>query len=128
MSRSVDLFIASPDPLETVAQTIAALTGLTVTPGEDGSWVVQEGDVHAVLGEHGHPDEVELPLSRYPYALSARVPDSVRPQDSPAAALVRRVAQKLQEKSGWILLMVLDLQYRGTVAGREATANPEVPA
>ena len=122
MSRSLDLFIASPDPLETVAQTVAGLTGFQVTPAEAGGWVVQDGEVRAVLGEHRHLGDGELPLGHYGYALSAEVQDTVRPQDSAPAALLRQVAQKLLEKSGWMTLMVLDLQFREHGATREVPA------
>lgn len=133
MSRSVDLFIACREPLEVVAQTVAKLTKFQVVPGEGESWLVQDGDVHAVLGEHRYPDHAELPLGRYRYALSARVPDTVRPQDSAPAALLRRVAQMLQENCPpWLVLMVLDFQYKDNPtkpgpeveADRATTADP----
>lgn len=129
MSRSVDLFIAAPDPLETVAETVAGLTGFSVSPGEPGTWSVRDGDVRAVLGENPHTRDGHPPLGRYAYVLTATVPDGIRPQDSAPAALLRQVAHKLQGKSDWIMLMVLDLQYRNVGAGEE-TPEPagEVPA
>jgi hypothetical protein len=128
MPRSVDLFISSPDPLEAVSQAIAEATGFGVEPASDGSWVVRDREVDAVLSEHGRPDDGELPLSRYPYVLSGTVEDAVRPQDSAPAALLRQVAQKLQEKSGLMMLMVLDLQYREAPGRRHGAPSPEVPA
>ena len=153
MSRSVDLFIASPQALGAVAETVGKLTGFRVSPGEGESWVVQDGDVHAVLGEHCYPDDGELPLSRYRYAISARVPDTVRPQDSAPAALLRQVAHKLQgqnlraqnpeaqnpeaqnpeaqnlraDNPPWMVLMVLDLQYKDdpTKPGPKIERAPE---
>ena len=127
MPRSVDLFICSPDPLDAVAKTVADLAGFEVTPGESGSWIVRDGSVQAVLDEHRRSDAGELPLSRYPYVMSAEVPDGVRPQDSAPAALLRQVVQKLQAKPGWMTLMVLDMQYRETPS-QEVAASPEVPA
>jgi hypothetical protein len=127
MSRSVDLFIACPDPLDGVAQAIATLTGFDVTPDGPGVWIVKDGEVRAVLREHAHPDDTELPLSRYPFAVSAAVPDGVRPQDSAPAALLRQVVHKLQSKPEWMTLMVLDMQYRSGAAPDAAEGGASVP-
>ena len=35
-----------------------------------------------------------------------------RPQDSPEAGLLRRIAQKIAQGPAWPVLVVLDLQYR----------------
>ncbi|HEX6394791.1 MAG TPA: hypothetical protein VFZ97_15250 [Acidimicrobiales bacterium] len=136
MSRSVDLFIATPVPLETVAETVAGLTGFSVSPGQPGTWLVRDGDVCAVLSENRHSRDGHPPLDRYAYSLTATAPEGTRPQDSAPAALLRQVGHKLQEKSGWMMLMVLDLQYRTVGAGGETpdsggevpSAGQEVPA
>lgn len=121
MPRSVDLFIASQDPLETVAQAVGGIEGVRLT-ARDGTWQVQDGEVHAVLGAHVHSSDHEVPLGGYQYVASAEVPDTVRPQDSAQAALLRKVAQRLQDGPSTLVLMVLDLQYRGNAD------QPEVPA
>jgi hypothetical protein len=128
MSRSVELFICSPDPLDAVARTVASATGFKVDPGESGVWIVRDGEVRAVLGEHRYTDE-ELPLSRYRYAMSAEVNDGIRLQDSPPVALLRRVVETLQGKPEWMTLLVLDMQYRGAAAKPPpgTAAAPEVP-
>lgn len=128
MSRSVDLFICSPDPLDAVAESLGALTGFKVTQGESGGWIVEDGEVRAVLVEHRRTDAGDLPLGRYPYSISAEVADGIRPQDSAPAALLRQVVQKLQAKPEWMTLMVLDMQYLDTAPTGEAAASPEVPA
>ena len=122
MPRSVDLFIESQDPLETLAESVSGIEGVTVTAVEEGRCLVQDGEVRAVLGVHRLAGEGELALGRYRYAACAEVPDTVRPQDSTQAVLLRKVAQRLQEKSSATVLMVLDLQYRGKLD------HPEVHA
>jgi hypothetical protein len=122
MPRSVDLFIESQDPLETLAEFVAGIEGVVVTPVEEGRCLVQDGEVRAVLGAHRLAGEGELALGRYRYAASAEVPDTVRPHDSAQAVLLRKVAQRLQEKSSATVLMVLDLQYRGKLDQPEVHA------
>ena len=38
--------------------------------------------------------------------------NDVRPHDTPEAALLRRVAQRIQRGPAWPVLLVHDLQYR----------------
>lgn len=122
MPRSVDLLIESQDPLETLAESVAGIEGVVVTPVDEGRYLVQDGEVRSVLGAHRLSGEGEPSFRRYRYAASGEVPDTVRPQDSAQAVLLRKVAQRLQEKSSASVLMVLDLQYRGKLD------QPEVPA
>ncbi|MGH9054291.1 MAG: hypothetical protein ACRDYY_00235 [Acidimicrobiales bacterium] len=110
--RSVDLFIAAELPPGDMAAELGRAAGTSCTPGpEPGTWVLQEGGTRALLAQHRYVDDGDLLLSRYRYALSARVADTVRPQDTPEAALLRMVGRKLQH-SPWPVLMVLDLQFR----------------
>ena len=122
MPRSVDLFIDSHESLEKLGEVVAGIEGVMVNPGEDGRCVVQDGEVRAVLGAHPLAPEGEPALARYRYTASAEVSDTVRPQDSAQAVLLRKVAQRLQETTSASVLMVLDLQYRGKLD------QPEVPA
>ncbi len=86
-------------------------------------WVLEEGDTRATLAEHPYCDDGDLPFTRYRFALSARVSNDVRPHDTAEAALLRRVAQKIQQGPTWPVLLVHDLQYREPDSG-EASAGP----
>lgn len=126
MSRSVDLFIDVDLPLDRLAEELGRLTGLHLTPEPHGDcFVLSEGRVVARLAEHPYGDDEDLPLSRHRYALSSRVPDDDRLQDSEEAVLLRRVSQQLRSGSPWRALLVLDLQYRdpGTPGDWPGTAG-----
>jgi hypothetical protein len=125
MPRSIDLFIASQDALQTVAAAVSETEHVRVAPGDGESWIVEDGDVRVVLRRHDLAGDHDVPLGRYPYVATAEVPDTVRPQDSPPAALLRRVAQQLEREPSVVALLVLDLQYR---AAGGATEPPEVHA
>jgi hypothetical protein len=94
------------------------------------SWRLTDGEVHAVLSEHRYRDDGDLPLGRYRFALSARLPNDVRPHDTPEATMLRRVAQQIQRGPGWPVLLVHDLQYRDrpVAASRGAAAGASGPA
>ena len=124
MSRSVDLFLSSEEPLETVAATIREVAGVSVDAAADGGWTVRDGDAVASLSGHGYVDDGDLFLSRYPYVLSGRVPATVKPQDTPVAALLRRVGSALQQKTPLTVLLVLDLQYREPVPAAGSPGGP----
>ncbi|MGI8491649.1 MAG: hypothetical protein ACR2KC_01915 [Acidimicrobiales bacterium] len=112
MSRSVDLFIDSALPAGELAAQIERLTDLPVAPNGEGTWTLSEGAVTAELAEHRYADDGDLWLTRYRYALSARVPGAANPRDSAEALLLRRVAQALHRNGSFPVLLVLDLQYR----------------
>lgn len=112
MSRSVDLFFSTLEPLEVVAATIRETAGVSVDPALDGTWTVRDGETSVALAPHRYVDDGDLFLSRYTYALSGDVPATARPQDTPVAALLRQVGSALQQHTSWAVLMVLDLQYR----------------
>lgn len=113
MSRSVDLFIQSTLPAPELAAEIGGLVDAPLTPsGEGTSWSVQAGEVTATLREHTYVDDGELVFSNYKYVLSARVSNSTRVQDSPEVALLRRVSDLIHKGPGYLVLLVIDLQYR----------------
>lgn len=118
MSRSVDLFIACPEPLEAVAAKIADIAKAVVVAGPDGRrWEIRDAATTATLYEHRYLDDGDLFLSRYQYVLSGRTAAESRPQDTPEAAFLRRVGSALQQATSWPVLLVLDLQYREVVPG-----------
>jgi hypothetical protein len=118
MSRSVDLFIDADLPLDEVADGVGRQVGSPLLVEPDGrGWRLSAGEVHAVLSEHRYRDDGDLPLSRYRFALSARLPNDVRPHDTAEANLLRRVAQLIQRGPGWPVLLVHDLQYRDRPVG-----------
>jgi hypothetical protein len=113
MSRSVDLFIDADLSLDEVADGVGRQAGSPLSVEPDGrSWRLTNGEVQAVLSEHNYRDDAGLPLSRYRFALSARVPNDVRPHDTLEATVLRRVAQQIHRGPGWSVLLVHDLQYR----------------
>jgi hypothetical protein len=113
MSRSIDLFIDAEQPPGEVASAIGRLLGSDPVEDPDtGAWLLSQGDVEASLSEHRYVDQAHLPFTRFRYALSARVPNTVRLQDAPAAALLRQIADLTQRRLGWPALLVMDLQYR----------------
>jgi len=112
MSRSVDLFIDADLTLDEMADALGSQTGSALFADGDTRRVLQEGPLRAVLSEHPYGDDGELLFTRYRFALSARVAGESRPQDSPEAGLLRRVAEKVHQDRSWPVLIVLDLQYR----------------
>jgi hypothetical protein len=116
MSRSVDLFIGADVPLDEMAGALERHAGTQLVAEPDQAcWILQEGDIRATLAEHPYGDDGDLLLSRYRFALSARVSNDVRPHETAEAALLRRIAQKIQQGPTWPVLLVHDLQYRDRV-------------
>lgn len=122
MARSVDLLIASEGPVEAIVEAVAEIDGVRVASGQEETWTVHDGDVRAVLAAHSERGANEPALGRYEYEVSAEVEDSVRPQDSPQAALLRKIAHKLRHDRCVTVLLVLDLQYRAAAGQAEFTA------
>jgi hypothetical protein len=125
MSRSVDLFIDADVPLEELAGALGRQLGapLAIEPDQT-AWRLRDGEVEAILAEHPYGDDGELLFTRYRFALSARLANDVRPHDTPEAALLRRIAQKIQQGPAWPVLLVHDLQYRDNPVGAGAVAGP----
>jgi hypothetical protein len=132
MSRSVDLFIDADVCPDELAAALGRLAGAPLVAEPDSArWHLQEGEAQATLAEHPYGDDGSLLFSRYRFALSARLPNEVRPHDTAEAALLRRIAQKIQQGPGWPVLLVHDLQYRDRpdAAGpNDGAARPEEPA
>jgi hypothetical protein len=125
MSRSVDLFIDADIPLDELAGALERHTGTPLVPEPDETrWILEEGDTRATLAEHPYGDDGDLLFTRYRFALSARVANDVRPHDTAEAALLRRVALKIQQGPTWPVLLVHDLQYRDRpIEGRREGAS-----
>jgi hypothetical protein len=122
MSRSIDLFIDADQPPDEVAAALGRLVGSTLIEDPDtGAWLLSHADVQADLTEHRYADDGNLPFSHFRYSLSARVANTVRPQDAPATNLLRQIADLTHRRLGWPVLMVMDLQYR------DQQADPSSP-
>ncbi|HUJ65739.1 MAG TPA: hypothetical protein VLX59_09395 [Acidimicrobiales bacterium] len=132
MSRSIDLFIDTEQPVNELAGAIGELLAhRLVEDPATGVWSLTDGEVEARLSEHPYVDDGDLPFTRFKYSLSARVANSVRPQDAPATALLRRTAELVQRQLGLSVLLVMDLQYRdhevdGAGGGTDGR-GPEAP-
>jgi hypothetical protein len=122
MSRSVDLFIDADVSLEEMSEVLGRYLGGPLRPDGDARWVFDQGELRVLLSEHPYRDDGELLFSRYRFALSARVANDGRPQDSPEAGLLRSVAGQIQRGPAWPFLVVHDLQYRDGVAATAPTA------
>jgi hypothetical protein len=129
VSRSVDLFVSSEEPIEVLAALITARTGLTPVdapssdvpfPDPSGSVLLTDGRLTADLHEHRFIDDGDLVLGPYRYALSLRTTVGGHLGVSPETELLRRVAARLDDHP---VLLVLDLQYR---AGAGAAPSGEV--
>ncbi len=130
MSRSVDLFVDASQPIDEMAATLGDLMDSTPVKDPTSGWVLTDGEVEATLVEHPFVDDGDLPFSHFKYALSARVSDVVRLPDSPAAAYLRRVADRIQRGLGWPVLLVLDLQFRdrsGPTSAAQSAPPPDRP-
>lgn len=126
MSRSIDLFIECPKPIEEVASEVARLTGMDLQPSDQpGTWSLDEQGVHAELRAHPYVDDGDLMLRRYQYALSSHVSNGTRLADSAEAALLRLVSEALR-KVAVPSLLVHDLQYRD--APKSGAAGGDAPA
>jgi hypothetical protein len=112
MSRSIDLFIDAPLDLDQLAAEITRLTGLTFAqvPGTP-RHALHSGDVVAMLGDHDFVDDRELLFSRYRYVVTTTVASDRSINDSPQAALLRRIFSALKADHKFPSLLVFDLQH-----------------
>jgi hypothetical protein len=111
MSRTVDLFLDSDQPLERVAAQLSELTGQQFVALPDGSrFVLQDGQVSAYLAEHDFLDDDDLPLSEFRYVLSASVRTIGSIEDSLEVECLRRVNAQLRSNASFPSLLVIDLE------------------
>jgi len=111
MSRTIDLFLDSDQPLDRLAARLADLTGVRLEACPDRSrFVMQEGMVTAHLAEHHFLDDEGLPLSEFRYALSTAVRAHVAIEESPELACMRRLNASLRSAGGITSLLVVDLE------------------
>ena len=121
MSRSVDLFVSSTEPVEALAALIAERCRLELRPRPEADrFDLVDGGLTAVLHRHAFVDDDGLPLSRYPYALSMQTQASGHLGSSREVGFLRRVASSLD---GVPVLLVLDLQYRDREPERAGGAD-----
>lgn len=111
MSRTVDLFLDSDQPLALVAAQLSELTSARVSalPGR-AQFVLEEEGVTAYLAEHDFLDDDDLPLSEFAYVLSARVRAGGDIDHSPEARYLRRLNARWREQTGLPSLLVIDLE------------------
>jgi hypothetical protein len=129
VSRSVDLFVGSDLPIDQLAAQLGSVVDAPFTPSPTGAtFVLRDGSVVAELARHAFADDGDLLLSRYRYTLSSRVPAGARPQDTPEAAVLRRVAQRVRERGLFPVLLVMDLQYREGAVPADAPSPADATA
>jgi hypothetical protein len=113
LSRTVDLFLDSDQPLERFASQLSELTGAQLVASPDGTgYYLHDGPVAAFLFEHDYVDDDDLPLSEFRFVFSAQVRGRGRMEDSAELQYLRQVNGRLRETSGMSSLLVIDLQVR----------------
>jgi hypothetical protein len=111
MSRTVDLFLDSDQPLGRVAEQLSELTGNQLVASPDKThFVMLVGGVTAYLAEHDFLDDDNLPLSEFRYVLSASVRGAGHIEESPEVAALRLVNTLLRQGAGFPSLLVIDLE------------------
>ena len=111
MSRTIDLFLDSDQPLERLASQLSELVGaLLIASSDQTRFVVHDGEVTAYLAEHDFVDDDNLPLSEFRYVLSASLRGAMSAEDSPELAWLRRLNSRLHEGAGLSSLLVIDLE------------------
>jgi hypothetical protein len=119
VSRTVDLFLDSDQPLGRVAEQLSELTGNQLVASPDNThFVMVAGAMTAYLAEHDFLDDDNLPLSEFRYVLSAPVRSAGDIEHSPEVASMRLVNTLLQQSAGFASLLVLDLERPDAVEPR----------
>jgi hypothetical protein len=112
LTRSIDLFVATDDPISEPAALLALEGGLDPgLVGPDGAVTLSSGTFAATLFEHDLEDGDELRLGAYRYVLSATVTLAGHPGDAPETLLLRRLALSLAGRLG--VLLVVDARLGG---------------
>ena len=111
MSRTVDLFLDSDQPLSRVADQLSELTGNQLVESPDKAhFVMVAGTVAAYLAEHDFLDDDYLPLSEFRYVLSASVRSAGDIERSAEVACLRLVNTLLRQNAAFPSLLVIDLE------------------
>jgi hypothetical protein len=111
VSRTVDLFLDSDQPLGRVAEQLSELTGNQLVASPDKTYFVMlAGGITAYLAEHDFLDDDNLPLSEFRYVLSASVRGAGNLEDSPEVAGLRLINTLLRQSVGFPSLLVIDLE------------------
>ena len=111
MSRTVDLFLDSDQPLELVASELSELAGAPLSASPDRSrFVLRYRGVTAYLAEHDFLDDDDLPLSEFSYVLSAKVRGAGDIDRSPEAQCLRELNARWRSGTGMPSLLVIDLE------------------
>jgi hypothetical protein len=111
VSRTVDLFLDSDQPLSRVAERLSELTGNQLVASPDKAhFVMVAGDVTAYLAEHDFLDDDDLPLSEFRYVLSASVRGVGDIEQSPEVSCLRQVNILLRRGAAFVSLLVIDLE------------------
>ena len=109
MSRTVDLFLDSDQPLDQLAGRLGELTGREFAPFPGTQTYVVRAEVIAYLAEHDFLDDEGLPLSEFRYVLTAVVRGPEEVESSPEAGFLRTVNALLKQEGCLASLLVLDL-------------------
>jgi hypothetical protein len=111
VSRTVDLFIDSDQPLEQVAIQLSELNHCQFVASPDRTrFVLQEGPVTAYLAEHDFLDDDDLPLTEFRFVFSAPVRSPGPIDDSAEVAYLRGVNTRLRQDASLPSLLVIDLE------------------
>lgn len=119
MSRTVDLFLDSDQPLDRVAEQLSEVTGNQLVASPDKAhFVMLSGGITAYLAEHDFLDDDDLPLSEFRYVLSVSVRSAGNIDQSPEVACLRLVNTLLRQNAGFPSLLVIDLERPDTFVPR----------
>ncbi len=123
LSQSIDLFVATDDPIIELAALLGREAGLEAGPvGPDGSVTLSSGALAATLYEHDLPDGDVLHLGAYRYVLSATVTLAGHPGGAPETLLLRRLAATLAGRLR--VLLVVDARLGGPHPHEPAPDGP----
>lgn len=110
MSRSVDLFIDTGLPMGELAALISTRSCLDLVACGDARMEASAPHLDVFLHRHAYLDDEDLVVSRYPYALSARVQARGHLSDAPETRVLREIGAALRGDAA--VMLVLDMQYR----------------
>jgi hypothetical protein len=125
VSRTVDLFLDSDQPLGQLAVQLSDLTGLPLVPVPDRDrFVIKDGEVVLHLTQHDFLDDDGLPLSEFRFVLSASVRHPGDIEASSEIASLRRVGSALRAQGALPSLLVIDLERPDGPLGTSSGPTP----